>query len=74
MIAKVANSPHSFDHVRLRVSGGDDSMEETWQKLDAPVYDSLDAGLQVIVAYKGWVNGTTAAQVRLGVVLRYVLC
>ena len=63
MIAKVTNSPHSFDHVRLRVSGGDDSMEETWQKLDAPVYDSLDAGLQVIVAYKGWVNGTTAAQV-----------
>lgn len=59
---------HNFDHVRLRVSGGE-ALEDTWKKLDAPIDDSLKFGLAVIVAFKGWVNGTTAGEVKNQVVL-----
>ena len=68
IVAHVDGAPHSFDHVRLRVSGGDPSMQATWANLDRPVQDSLAAGLQVIVAFKGWVNGTTEAEVHAQVV------
>jgi hypothetical protein len=68
MLSHVDGAPHSFDHVRLRVSGGDPTMEATWAELDRPVADSLSAGLQVIVAFKGWVNGTTEAEVHAQVV------
>lgn len=56
MLANVSGSAHSFDHVRLRVSGGDSSINDTFAKLDGPVSDSLAAGLRVIIAYKGWVT------------------
>jgi hypothetical protein len=62
MIAQVSGASHSFDHVRLRVSGDDFTMDDTFAKLDAPVQDSLAAGLNVVVAYKGWVNATTTKE------------
>eukprot|EP01051_Picozoa_sp_SAG22_P012451 SAG22_NODE_1296_length_4822_cov_3.066271_4_plen_253_part_00 len=43
-------------------------MAATWAKLDQPVADSLSAGLLVVVAFKGWVNGTTEAEVHTQVV------
>ena len=67
-IANVDGARHSFDHVRLRVSGGDDTMKATFERLDGPVGDSLSAGLQVVIAYKGWVNGTTESAVHKQVV------
>jgi hypothetical protein len=56
MVSNVEGSPsgNSFDHVRLRVSGGDPTYQDTWNKLTAPIDDSLSAGLYVIVAYKGY--------------------
>jgi len=62
MLANVSGSGNSFDHVRLRVSGDDATPASLWAKLDAPVDDSLAAGLKVLIAYKGWVNATTEAE------------
>lgn len=68
MIANVSGAPNSFDFVRLRVSGGDVTMADTFAKLDAPVNDSLAAGLHVFIAYKGWVNSTTEADAHAAIV------
>jgi len=60
--AKSDGAANNFDHVRLRVSGGE-PLENTWRRLDGPVDDSLAAGMSVIIAFKGWVNGTTKDEV-----------
>ena len=50
IFSNVSGAPHSFDHVRLRVSG-DPDMTKTWAVLDKPLSDSLATGLVVTVAF-----------------------